>query len=54
MILTEADAVPAGDELSLTLGVKVKVPALVGVPEIAPLLERDTPGGNWPDWMVQE
>jgi hypothetical protein len=44
-----ADAVCAGDALSLTETVNVAVPLVVGVPEICPALERLNPAGRLPD-----
>lgn len=44
-----ADAVPAGDALSVTATVKVEVPDAVGVPEIVPELERVNPAGRLPE-----
>jgi hypothetical protein len=44
-----ADAVSAGDALSVTATVKVAVPLAVGVPEITPALESVSPAGKLPD-----
>jgi hypothetical protein len=44
-----ADAVCAGDPLSFTATVNVAVPLVVGVPEITPALESDSPLGRLPD-----
>jgi signal recognition particle GTPase len=43
-----ADAVCAGDVLSVAVTVKLDVPAFVGVPEITPALESDSPFGSFP------
>lgn len=43
-----ADAVCAGDALSAAVTVKLDVPVFVGVPEIAPLLDSDSPAGSLP------
>jgi hypothetical protein len=43
-----ADAVCAGDALSVTVTVKLVVPVFVGVPEITPALESDNPLGRLP------
>jgi hypothetical protein len=43
------DAVCTGDPLSCTPTVNVDVPLPVGVPEIAPALERANPAGRLPD-----
>jgi hypothetical protein len=42
-------AVCAGDPLSDTDTVKLELPAAVGVPEITPALDRDSPAGRLPD-----
>jgi hypothetical protein len=39
---------------SVTLTVKVEDPAVVGVPEIVPLVERLKPAGKDPELMLQE
>ena len=44
-------AVCEGMELSLTLTVKLKVPGVVGVPLIAPPLDRTSPPGSAPGIM---
>ena len=44
-----ADAVCAGDPLSVTVTVKLDVPVFVAVPEIAPELESDRPAGSFPE-----
>jgi hypothetical protein len=44
-----ADAVNAGDALSVTATVKVALPLAVGVPEITPALESLRPAGKLPD-----
>jgi hypothetical protein len=44
-----AEAVCAGDPLSVTATVNVAVPLAVGVPEITPALESDSPLGRLPD-----
>ena len=44
-----ADAVCAGDAVSFTPTVNVAVPFAVGVPEITPALESDSPAGRLPD-----
>lgn len=44
-----ADAVCAGDPLSLTATVKVDVPVAVGLPEILPAFESVSPAGKLPD-----
>lgn len=46
---TWPDAVCTGDPLSFTAMVKVDVPLVVGVPEIAPALESVRPAGSVPD-----
>jgi hypothetical protein len=38
---------------SVTLTVKVEDPAVVGVPEIVPLVERLNPAGKDPELMLQ-
>ena len=43
----EADS--AGDPLSFTATVNVEVPLAVGVPEIAPALDRVKPAGRLPE-----
>ena len=40
--------------LSETCTAKLKLPAAVGVPEMAPLLLSERPAGNFPDLTVQE
>jgi hypothetical protein len=52
-IATVAEFVWAGELLSLTTTVKLKVPLAVGVPDITPAEERENPGGNWPELIVQ-
>jgi hypothetical protein len=47
-----AEAVCAGDALSVTVTAKVAVPLAVGVPEIAPLLESVSPAGRLPEASV--
>jgi hypothetical protein len=42
-------AVSAGVCESVTLTVKLEVPAVVGVPEMTPPEERDNPAGSEPD-----
>ena len=42
-----------GVELSVTLTVKVDVPAIVGLPEIVPELLKPRPAGRLPDDMDQ-
>jgi hypothetical protein len=44
-----ADAVCAGEELSVTATVKLEVPLAVGVPEITPALDRLSPVGRLPE-----
>ena len=44
-----AEAVCAGDALSVTVTVKFDVPVFVGVPEITPALESDSPLGSVPE-----
>ena len=44
-----AEAVCAGDALSFTVTVKLDVPVFVGVPEITPPLESDSPAGRFPE-----
>ena len=44
-----AEAVWAGDALSFTDTVNVAVPFAVGVPEITPPLDRESPAGRLPD-----
>jgi hypothetical protein len=39
---------------SVTFTVKVEEPAVVGVPEIVPLVERVKPAGKDPELMLQE
>jgi hypothetical protein len=39
---------------SVTFTVKVVEPAVVGVPEIVPLVERVKPAGKDPELMLQE
>jgi hypothetical protein len=47
-------AVCAGEPESVTLAVKLNVPELVGVPEIAPVVAAIvTPGGSEPDEIDQ-
>jgi hypothetical protein len=41
-----ADCVCAGDELSVTLTVKVDALAEVGMPEIVPLGDNESPAGS--------
>ena len=41
-------ALSAGTEASLTLTVKLFVPAFVGLPEMTPALERVSPAGRPP------
>jgi hypothetical protein len=43
----------AGLLLSVTVAVKLKVPEMVGVPEMVPLLARLRPVGKLPEVMVQ-
>jgi len=43
------DCVWSGDPLSLTVAVKVEPPAAVGVPEMTPVDERESPAGNEPE-----
>jgi hypothetical protein len=45
--------VAIADVLSVTLAVKLKVPAIVGLPEITPDVARFTPGGGLPLTMLQ-
>jgi hypothetical protein len=52
-IVTVAEFVWAGELLSLTPTVKLKDPLAVGVPDISPVGERASPGGGWPELMVQ-
>jgi hypothetical protein len=49
VIDSDADCVCAGDPLSFTFTANVKVPLAVGVPEITPALESDSPLGRLPD-----
>jgi hypothetical protein len=42
-------AVCTGVLLSRTSAVRKDVPAVLGMPEITPLLARVKPVGNWPD-----
>ena len=44
-----ADAVCAGDPLSVTVTVKLDVPVFVGVPETTPPLDIVNPAGRLPD-----
>jgi hypothetical protein len=44
-----ADAVCAGDELSVTVTVKLDVPVVVGFPEITPALDMESPAGRLPE-----
>ena len=43
-----ADAVCAGDALSVAVTVKLDVPVFAGVPEITPALDSDNPAGSFP------
>lgn len=49
VMLKDAVADRAGDELSVTFNVKVDGPAVVGVPEIIPEEESVRPVGKDPD-----
>ena len=54
VILSAAVVVAGGDSESLTCTVKFEVPAVVGVPEITPLLApRVKPAGKLPLMMLQ-
>jgi len=44
-----AEAVWAGDSLSVTIMVNVDVPLVVGAPEITPVLDSVRPAGRLPD-----
>jgi hypothetical protein len=44
-----AEAVCAGDPLSVTVTVKLEVPVAVGEPEITPALDIDSPAGRLPE-----
>jgi hypothetical protein len=44
-----AEAVCAGDSLSFTATVKFEVPLAVGVPDITPALDSDSPAGSFPE-----
>jgi hypothetical protein len=44
-----AEAVAAGDSLSVTDTVKTDVPLVVGVPEITPALDNVNPAGRLPE-----
>jgi hypothetical protein len=44
-----ADCVWFGELLSVTEMVKFDVPLLVGVPEMTPEDERESPAGGWPE-----
>jgi hypothetical protein len=48
VMLSSCDALSGGELESVTVAVKVKVPALVGVPVIAPSEARVKPGGKGP------
>jgi hypothetical protein len=48
-----ADFVWAGLPLSLTFAVKLDVPPAVGVPAIAPEVDRDNPEGRLPEVIDQ-
>jgi hypothetical protein len=47
-----AEAVCAGDALSVTVTVKLAVPVFVGVPVITPPLDSDSPTGSFPALTV--
>jgi hypothetical protein len=47
-----AEAVCAGDALSVTVTVKLAVPVFVGVPVITPPLDSDSPAGSCPALTV--
>jgi hypothetical protein len=53
VMLKLAEAVVAGEPESVTLIVKLKVPAVVGVPAIVPAAESVRPPGNAPELMFQ-
>ena len=44
--------VPCSPPASVTLAVKVKLPDVVGVPEITPAVVNATPAGNCPEVTV--
>ena len=48
-----AEAVCAGDPLSVAVTVKFDVPVFFGVPEITPALDIDSPEGRLPDVTAQ-
>jgi hypothetical protein len=53
-MLKLADAVVAGEPESVTLTVKLEVPAVVGIPEIVPVdAVRVRPAGNAPEVILQ-
>ena len=53
-MLRFAEAEVAGEPESVTLTVKLEVPAAVGVPEIAPVAAVSIrPAGNEPEVMLQ-
>jgi hypothetical protein len=53
VMLKLAEAVVAGEPESVTLIVKLKVPAVVGVPEIVPVADRVSPAGRAPELRLQ-
>ena len=53
VMLKLAEAVVAGEPESVTFIVKLKVPAVVGVPEIVPVADRVRPPGKAPELMLQ-
>ena len=54
VMLNDCVAVCAvGEVESVTLAVKLKEPAVVGVPEIVPAAESDRPAGKAPEVMLQ-
>ncbi len=52
-IVIVVELVSAGELLSVTEAVKLKVPAVVGVPESTPDADKARPVGSCPEPMVQ-
>ena len=48
LITSESEAVADADALSVAFTVKLAVPAVVGVPEMVPLVPRLSPAGSVP------
>lgn len=53
VMLKLPEAALGGEPESLTLIVKLKFPAVVGIPEIVPVVDRVRPTGKVPELMLQ-